>query len=176
MRAGCFAEPRVIQLLNRRFVGFYYNTDSGPPQPNYKGKDPAAKKFIANKTKNKWAFFAAFNAQGEPLGVTDIYATKDNVFDFLVALLKEYPEYNRFTKEEEALLARAKERPSDAKAQLEAGRLYEDLGEYRQAQGFYDRVLTLSDKPATADAYRGLLRMARYLRQWDRLESLCSAI
>src|SRR5215510_9402715 len=100
MRAGCFAETRVINLLNRRFVNFYYNT-GGPGL----GKDPAAALFVKGKVKNTYAFYAAFSAAGEPLGVTDVYASKDNVFDFLVALLRANPEFDRFTREEENALA-----------------------------------------------------------------------
>ena len=77
MRAGCFAETRVIRLLNRRFVSFYYNT-GGPGL----GKDPAAAAFTKGKTQNTFAFYAAFAADGEPLGVTDVYADKDGTFDF----------------------------------------------------------------------------------------------
>src|SRR5262245_48550579 len=127
MRAGCFAETRVIHLLNRRFVSFYYNT-GGPGL----GKHPAATAFTKGKTKNVWAFYAAFNAEGEPLGVTGVYADKDSVFDFLVALLRQNPEYDRFTKDEEAILARAAT-PASQTAQLEAGKLLEELGRYAEA-------------------------------------------
>src|SRR5687767_3841621 len=102
MRAGCFAETRVIRLVNRRFVSFYYNT-GGPGL----GKDPAAAAFTRGRTKNVYAFYAAFAPDGEPVGVTDVYAAKDNVFDFLVALLRANPEFDKFTKDEEAVLARA---------------------------------------------------------------------
>src|SRR5690349_21466831 len=113
MRAGCFAETRVIELLNRRFVSFYFNTGS----PGL-GKDPAAAAFVKGKTKNPVAYYAAFYAAGEPLGVTDIYANKDHTFDFLVALLRENPEFDRYTKEEEAVLAKAAAEPADAAARL----------------------------------------------------------
>src|SRR5262245_58094123 len=121
MRAGCFAETRVIQILNRRFVNYYYNT-GGPGL----GKSADAAAFTKGKTKNVWAFYAAFNAQGDPLGVTDVYASKDHVFDFLVALLRENPDYDRFTREEEAVLARAKAEPMNEAAQVEAGQLLEE--------------------------------------------------
>src|SRR5829696_3063297 len=123
MRAGCFAETRVIDLLNRRFVNFYYNT-GGPGL----GKDPAAAAFTRGKTKNTFAFYAAFDAAGEPLGVTDVYANKDHTFDFLVALLRENPEFDRYTEEEEATLAKAAAEPANAPARLAAGKLLEELG------------------------------------------------
>jgi tetratricopeptide (TPR) repeat protein len=165
MRAGCFAETRVIHLLNRRFVNFYYNT-GGPGL----GKDPAAAAFTKGKTKNVWAFYAAFNAAGDPFGVTDIYADKDNVFDFLVALLRANPEYDRYTAEEEAILTKAADRPHDAAARLAAGGLLEELGRYAEAEPHYRQALP---RP---EAYRGLLRLARYAWQWDKLEALAREI
>jgi tetratricopeptide (TPR) repeat protein len=176
MRAGCFAETRVINLLNRRFVNFYYNTDQGPPTKDV-GKDPAAKAFLNGKTKNKWAFFAAFTAEGEPLGVTDVYATKDNTFDFLVGLLRENPEYDQFTKEEETLLAKAAAEANNLPAQLEAGKLLEDLGRYKEAEAYYRRIIAQeANNETVAEAYRGLMRMARYSRKWEPMEAFCRQI
>ena len=177
MRAGCFAEPRVIQLLNRRFVSFFYNTDAGPPQPNYKGKDTQAKAFLNGKTQNKFAFYAAFTAAGEPVGVTDVYANKDIVFDFLVELLRLNPDFDRYTPAEEATLARAKLEPGNGQAQLEAGQLLEELGRYQQARPCLQKALEVAREPAPlAEAYRTLLRMARYERDWKQLEMLCQTV
>lgn len=170
MRAGCFAETRVINLLNRRFVTFYYNTDNGAPSRDV-GKDPAAKLFTQGKTKNKWAFFAAFNAEGEPLGVTDVYADKDSTFDLLVAILREHPDYDRFTREEEATLAKAKAEPMNGAALVEAGRLMEDLGRYKEANAFFQATLQAGNDPvAVAESHRGLLRLARFTRDWKAQE------
>src|SRR4051794_14789969 len=104
MRAGCFAELRVIKLLNRRFVPFYFNT-GGPGL----GKDADAAAFVKGKVQNVYAYFAAFSASGKALGATEVYADKDETFDFLVDLLKKHPEFNAFTAEEKAVLARAAE-------------------------------------------------------------------
>ena len=176
MRAGCFAETRVINILNRRFINYYYNTANGP-RPNGAGINDAAKAFTKGKTTNAWAFFAAFTAEGEPVGVTDIYATKDNVFDFLVNVLRENPDYDRFTAEEEALLARAAAQTGNLTAQVEAGKLMEDIGRYTEAEGYYRRVVAAAENtPQVAESYRGLLRMARYGRKWDALETLCRQI
>ncbi|MBL8821196.1 MAG: hypothetical protein JNJ77_01320 [Planctomycetia bacterium] len=167
----------MIQLLNRRFINFYYNTDSGPPQPEYQGKDPLAKEFVKGKVKNKYAFYAAFSARGEPLGVTDVYSSKDNVFDFLCALLEQNPEFNRFTSDEEKILASAREQPANAQAQLQAGKLYEELGQYAKARPYYERILAAEKAtPAVADASRGLLRMLKYQKKWDALDALCVSL
>lgn len=177
MRAGCFAEPRVINLLNRRFVSFFYNTDAGPPQPHFKGKDKDAKAFLKDKTQNKFAFYAAFTAAGDPVGVTDVYANKDVVFDFLVELLRLNPEFDRNTPAEEATLAKARSEPSNAHAQQDAGVLLEELGRYSLARPRFQQVLVLSQEPKLlAEAYRNLLRMARYERDWKSLEALCHQI
>lgn len=160
----------MIELLNRRFVSFYFNT-GGPGL----GKDPAAAAFVRGKTKNPVAYYAAFDAAGEPLGVTDLYANKDHTFDFLVALLRENPEFDRYTKEEEAILATAAG-PANAGARLAAGKLLEELGRYKEAAPYYRAVLAGPDTPATAGAYRGLLRMARYARDWEAVRRLCDAI
>jgi tetratricopeptide (TPR) repeat protein len=172
MRAGCFAETRVIRLVNRRFVSFYYST-GGPGL----GKDPAAAAFVKGKVKNTFAFYAAFTAAGEPIGVTDVYADKDNTFDFLAALLRENPDLDHFTKEEEAVLAKAKASPDDPAARLAAGRLLEDLGRYKDAEPHFRAVLAGKADPApAAEAYRGLLPMARYGRDWKTVRSLAKDI
>lgn len=177
MRAGCFAEPRVIKLLNRRFVSFFYNTDAGAPQPNFKGKDPVAKAFLNDKTQNKFAFYAAFTASGDPVGVTDVYANKDVVFDFLKELLRLNPEFDRNTLAEEATLAKAKSELPNVQAQFDAGLLLEELGRYAPARTHFERVLSLTQEPKLlAESYRSLLRMARYDRDWKSLEMLCLKI
>jgi tetratricopeptide (TPR) repeat protein len=172
MRAGCFAENRIINLLNRRFVSFYYNT-GGPGL----GKDAAAAAFVKGKTHNVWAFYAAFDHGGEALGIADVSAAgKDHNWDYLMALLRQNPEYDQFTKAEQAVLDRAAAGPKNAEAQLEAGQLLEDIGRYKDAEPHYRRVLdNEKDGAAVAEAFRGLLRMARYQRQWERLEELARA-
>src|SRR5262245_53029428 len=101
MRAGCFAELRVINLLNHRFVPFYFNT-GGPGL----GRDAAAADFVKGKVRNKWAHFTAFAAD-QAVGETEVYADKDATFDFLVSLLRKYPEYDQCTAGEKALLEEA---------------------------------------------------------------------
>lgn len=172
MRAGCFAETRVIRLVNRRFISFFYNT-GGPGQ----GKDEKAAAFTKGKTKNRFAFYAAFDAAGGPVGVTDIYANKDNTFDWLVEVLRNNPEFDQYTAAEEKVLAKAKAGPKDAAAQLAAGQLMEDLGRYKEADAHYRAVLAVSRVNGEAgDAYRGLLRMARYARDWKGVRAVCSSI
>jgi hypothetical protein len=158
MRGGPFSETRVIELLNRRFVSFYYNT-GGPGL----GKDAEAAAFINGKVPNRWAFFAAFAPDGSVLGVTEVYAGTNDVFDFLAALLRAYPECDRETAEETAALARANK--GDASAKVAAGALCEQLVRYGDARSAYAAALAGGEAEQVA-AYRGLLRVARYERDW----------
>src|SRR5262245_453483 len=163
MRAGCFAELRVIHLLNRRFVPFYFNT-GGPGL----GKDQAAAAFVKGKVKNKWAHFTAFTAKGEALDESEIYADKDGIFDFLMHLLRKHPEFDHMTDAEKKTLASVKENPKDNAAQLAAGLMLEELGRYDEAAPYYQRMLDGDAAGhARADAHRGLARMARYGKKWD---------
>ena len=170
MRAGCFAETRVIQLLNRRFVSFYYNT-GGPGL----GKDPAAAAFIKGKAKNTFAFYAAFTAGGEPLGVTDVYADKDNTFDFLVALLRENPDLRPLHEggRSDPRAGRRPSRPTPA-ARLAAGRLLEDLGRYKEAEPHYRAVLAgkARSRAAADGAIAACCGWPATAATWERLELL----
>ena len=49
--------------------------------------------------------------------MADVYASKDPIFDFLVALLKQNPEFDQFTREKETTLARAKAEPNNDQVQ-----------------------------------------------------------
>ena len=84
MRGGPFSETRVIELLNHRFVPFYFNT-GGPGE----GHDEAASEFVTGKVPNRWAYFAAFAPDGSMLGQTAIYDGTSEVFTWLRALLRE---------------------------------------------------------------------------------------
>jgi len=164
MRAGCFAELRVINLLNRRFVPFYFNT-GGPGL----GKDADAADFVKGKVKNRFAHFTAFSTKGEALDETEIYADKDTTFAFLTAILRKHQEYDRYTPQEKKVLADAKARPENAAAQLAAGLLMDELGRYNEAELHFRRALV---GKTAAEAYRGLARMARYEKKWASLQKV----
>lgn len=171
MRAGAFSELRVINLLNRRFIPFFFNT-GGPGL----GRDAGAEAFVKGKVKNKWAHFAVFDTKGSWLGESEIYSDKDLTFEFLVKHLKDNPEYNQPTEAEKQAFAEAERNLSDAQVQLRAGRVHEELGEYAKAQANYSRVLALSDGRAQVEAWRGRLRMARYDKDWTGMEKLIAEI
>src|SRR5688572_7375263 len=115
MRAGAFTDKRVIDLLNRRFVTYFFNT-GGPGL----GRSADAEAFVKDKTANKWAFLAAFNAGGERLGGAHVYADREEVFTFLRTLLDAHPAYDWYTPEEVRTLAAGEARDATATAILAA--------------------------------------------------------
>lgn len=160
MRAGPFSETRVIELINCRFVPFYFNT-GGPGA----GHDEAAAAFVDGKTPNPWAFLAAFDPDGEPVGITSVYADKDEVFHFLRGLLDEHPGFDTATAAETEIVQRAEAESAALPAVVAAGRLFERLGLRQRAIEAYRRAATATDGNAI-EALRGLLRLTRDERQW----------
>ena len=206
MRAGAFADLRVIRLINRRFVPFFFN--SGGPGL---GHDENANDFIQElavdfekvpdlkilvdpdeRKSNTIAYFAAFSAADEAkvLGIADgwknekeaydlerLYPSKDVVFQFLMDLLENNPEFNQLTDEEKQIFANADSNPGNQDALLAAANVWEELGQYEKAKPFYRKALEISySKPdSTAHsltAFRGLLRIARYQKAWDAQDDL----
>jgi len=161
MRAGCFAEDRVIDLINRRFVPFFFNR-GGPGL----GKDAAALAFVAGQTENQAAYLAAFRPTGELLGETELYADKDAVAAFLSDLLARYPEYAGPTPDEARLLAE-QDAPED---HLASARLREELADYSAAAAAYAELSEAAAPPIRAAALLGLLRIERYRKDWPRHE------
>lgn len=170
MRAGCFAETRVINLMNRRFVPFYFNT-SGMGE----GDDESAQEFVAGKLENPYVYLSAFAAkQGGPhLATSQIYADKDDVFEFLMGLLQKHSEFNSFTSAEQQVLQRAQEHPEDSLALIAAAELLEELGRYGKALPLCMAALeTPGNDAVRARAWLLAMRMARYEQNWTGLEVL----
>lgn len=170
MRAGCFAEKRVIDLLNRRFVPYFFNR-GGPG----KGHDKAAQEFTVGKTRNPYAYFAAFTPSGEYV----IYADKDDVFVWLKKLLDKHPEYAQPTEYEKQLLEAGKEKKISRESPLlmSYAQLQEELGEYKEARRAYGRIVKANaDQEESALAQLALLRIARYGKRWKEHEKLEEAL
>ena len=156
MRAGCFAEDRVIKLMDRRFVSYYFNRSG-----NGEGGNEAATKFVNGQTDNPYAYFAAFKPTGELVGETEIYADKDAVMQWLQNLLRRYPEYAKPTGAESGVLAAGG---------LAAAQLAENLADYAKAKAGYDGLLESEDVGVRTAALLGLLRIYRYQEDWDQHE------
>ncbi len=152
MRAGAFAEKRVIDLINRRFVPVFFATGS-----HGQGQDQAAKDFVRGKVPNKWAFFAAFTPDGKYLSSTGIYADKNDVFVWLQELLAKYPQYAAPT---------ADERQALVKGDAATARLLDELGRYDDADKLYAK-----NGNAIARA-----RLARYRQDWKTQQALLAPL
>lgn len=162
MRAGCFAEDRVIELTNRRFVPFYFNR-GGPGA----GHDPAALEFVNGQTKNQYAYLAAFRPTGEILGETTVYADKEEVIEWLRELLRQHPEYAQPTAEEAAAMAATEAAPEQY---LRSARLAEEVGDDAEAAKRYGALAEASAAGIAVPARLGLLRITRHGKQWDAHE------
>jgi len=140
MRAGAFSDERVIALLNRRFVPYYFNR-SGMGE----GGNAAASRFTTGKTKNPYAYFAAFTSEGKYLGESALYATKDEVLAWLIQLLRDHPEFDKPTSEE----GRAEG--------IQAARVLEETGRFEEARERYAAIGAPLDEA----------RLARYAQDWE---------
>ena len=146
MRAGAFCDDRVIALMNRRFVNYYYNR-SGKGE----GGNADAAAFTRGRTKNPYAFFAAFAPDGTYLGETPLYGTKDEVFTWLRELLDEHPDHDKPTADE----GRALEGGGPG-----AARLLDELGRHAEARKAWAAVEGSEARLAEA-------RLARLAGDWD---------
>ncbi|MFY9344722.1 MAG: hypothetical protein WAT39_19680 [Planctomycetota bacterium] len=170
MRGGPFSETRVIDLLNHRFVPFFFNT-GGPGE----GHDDDAKDFVLGKVPNRWAYFAAFAPDGNMLGQTAIYDGTAEVFAWLRALLRRYPEYDKPTADEAAMLTTAATALT-ADAALAVARGCERIARYPEAKRAWQRLLGVGDAEQRAAAHCGLLRIARADGDWPaHAEALAAA-
>ncbi len=143
MRAGAFSDERVIALMNRRFVPYYFNR-SGMGE----GGNAAASKFTTGRTKNPYAYFAAFSPEGEYLGESELYATKDDVLAWLVKLLRDHPEFDAPA-------------PGEERAEgLAAARVLEETGRFAEARERYAAIGSPLDEA----------RLARYAADWEAHE------
>ncbi len=168
MRAGGFAERRVIDLFNRRFVAYYFNR-SGMGE----GGSQAATDFVNGQTENPYAYLAAFAPDGKIVGETELYADKDAVFDWARKLLDDHPDYDA-EPTSEALVRTAAGEGSSVEERLAKCRLDEELGLYDAAKRGYGEVAALAGSPASAtlSAQLGLLRIHRYEQDWKAHEAL----
>jgi tetratricopeptide (TPR) repeat protein len=173
-RGGALAERRVIDLINRRFVPFFYNVGKGGC-----GYDADAASFIHEFTSefegNAVAPPPIFLASPEHklLGQLDNFVHQDEFFTGLLKVLRENPDFNKPTDAERAALeAGESETATVAQRQL-AARIQEELGEYKAARKLYAAVAEATDI-ATQDsvsAALALARIERYSKNWKLAET-----
>lgn len=163
MRAGGFAEERVIDLVNRRFVPFYFEVSGRGCAAS-----PEAKAFVREQTRNPWAFFAAFSPEGKLLGETALYADKEQIFEFLRSLLLRYPEFDVIAAGEQRQF-QAAERPDATAAEVfAAARTLQELGEYTRARRAFQKVLCLPfEQTMSPLAAIELAKISRWQRDWE---------
>ena len=172
-RGGALAERRVIDLINRRFVPFFYNVGKGGC-----GYDADAAKFIHEFTSefegNAVAPPPIFLASPESklLGQLDNFVHQDEFFSGLLKVLRENPEFNKPTDEEKAALD-AGESKNASVAQLQAAaRINEELGEYKDALRLYAAIVESAGLAAedSVSATLALARIERYSKNWKLAE------
>ena len=172
MRAGAFADRRVIELLNRRFIPFFFNT-SGPGE----GKDPAAKAFVAKKGGNQWAYFAGFNADGTYLGEPEIYADERDTHRFLLDLIAEQPEFCGPGAEEQKLMARLAAKTAGFDDLIAIVEIGEALDRDRLSRRALDEALS---KAKTDEQRRRALvcsaRISRRTQDWTEHDAALAAL
>ena len=146
----------MIELLNKRFVPYYFNRSG-----NGRGGNTAASKFTLEKTKNQYAFLAAFTPDGEYLGETALYADKHAVLAWLRSLLEKHPAYAAWSETDKRILTKGKAETATSDERFAVVRLYEALGRSEDALAWIEAL------PApTAESVRAHLRVLRSTRSW----------
>ena len=172
LRGGPLAEKRVIDLLNKRFVAFYYNVGKRGP-----GHDAKAAKFIARVDKRFGGNMVptppvwVFAPDGKLLKTINNYITKERFHRALVRVLNKHPEFNAMTEDEKTILATARKDAQNSKARLAAGRLTEALARYQDAKEHYEAVSSAKDGHRP-QALLGLLRLSRFAKDWSAMDKL----
>jgi len=178
LRGSSFAEKRVIDLMNARYVSFYFCFRKGT---NGYDEDAAA---LYNESLKEDADFKA----GLPPVVLyapdglkslksiprEVQFDKDKFHDALRDALREHPAYDAPAPEEKKLLAAAEAAPRDAAAHYRAGEARERAA--APAAGLYEKAIAAAPESEwAARAHLRLATMARHARAWDdaekRLES-----
>ncbi|MGE0434346.1 MAG: hypothetical protein AB7K09_19115 [Planctomycetota bacterium] len=164
-RGGPLAEERVIHLLNRRFVCFYYNLGAGGC-----GYDADAAAFV--KKSGSQPLLSIYQPTGELVIALDHGIQKDRLHAVLVRTLTQHAEFNTMTDDEQKTLDAAKEHADDAAAQLAAGELLDQLGRAPEAQFRYSMARKLAGTREAAVATLRFAILARH-QQRTRTAALC---
>ncbi|MGE0432069.1 MAG: hypothetical protein AB7K09_06905 [Planctomycetota bacterium] len=179
LRGGPLAETRVINLLNRRFISFYFNVGRGG-----QGYDADAAAYIAKvdprfggnavPTPPVWIF----SPEGKLLATIDNFASKDVFFSSLLKVLQDHADYNRVTGDEQKLIDAAAAANATDDERLAHAQLLEQLGRESAAAGEYGKVAASAPagSKATAVAQLGIARLARLTQKWTTLDRALAAV
>ena len=174
LRGSSFAEKRVIDLINSRFVMFYfcfregrvgYDADAAAIYNAALKDDPDMKLGIPPAV-----VFSPGGHNALKQIPRAIHFEKDKFFNSLREALRENPFYDAPSAEEKKLLADAVAAPKDAAAQYRAARARERAAG-DDARALYEKAIAAD--PASAWAARAHLRLAvldRIRRAWDLAE------
>lgn len=154
LRAGPFSDERIIRLVNRRFVPFFFDlSDRGA------AADKDARVFVTAERKELAGSqvptppVLLMTASGQVLGEVSNYATEDDMLKALLAVLEKHPEFARPSPHERLLLGSV----------AAHGLLLMDLQKYDEAA----KVLARANSEA---AHFVAGRLARLRRNWVRMK------
>ena len=157
LRAGPFSDERIVRLVNRRFVPFYFDLSTR----GFAG-DAAAREFVVAVKKElgnrqvPTPPVLFMTPDGELLGEQSNYATEEQMLASLLRVLKEHPEYNE-PGEDEKRVASAVER----------ARIAVDLQDFAAAR----KALAGQD-----GAHYMLARLDRFENRWVAMEQHLAAV
>lgn len=168
VRAGPYTDRRTIDLLNARFVNFYYDIGAGSP-----GHDSDAAAYVKsldpryelnpNMVDGSQAAIMIVSPNDEKLAGYGNDVRTATFRQGLIDVLREHPEFNELTEDEQAIVDSASEMPDDVGAQLALAQLRERLSDLEAAQVAYTRVIELAaDLAIEAEATLSAARIARY--------------
>ena len=155
----------MIELLNSRFVTYYFNR-SGMGR----GGNAEASAFTKDKPGNPYAYLAAYTPDGTYISETEVYADKYDVLAWLTKLLADHPVHATATPAEEAVATKGKSKTATAAARLAWIRQLERLGERKAAHEALALPAGTALTPAlAAERQRLRMRLLRSAQQWDAL-------
>ena len=179
LRGGPLAETRVINLVNRRFVAFYFNIGRGG-----QGYDADAAAYIA-KVDGRFGGNAVptppvwiFSPDGKLLATIDNFASKDQFAAQLRQVLRANPQYDGFTADEQTLIDAAAADDATAADCLAAARLQEELDHQNEAAALYGAASKSAEAGSREAAVGnlGIARLARITGKWATMNTALAAV
>ncbi len=143
----------------------YYFNRSG----NGRGGNAEASAFTKDKTKNPYAYLAAFAPDGTYLDESAIYADKNQAREWLASLLRKHVKFAAWTQEEERVKKRGMAEGASVAERLVLARLYERLASYDDAMATLNAIGKDTRVNERAEIARARMRMQRATEQWEAL-------